>query len=102
MTTHCTDPADVIVDTAIRAERPQRIWVGRCCHGTTSQGDSRDHAVEMTLEACALAHEGVVTIPVVLDAAVYARFEEMCRRRVWGSPACAISDLVSEALTGDF
>jgi hypothetical protein len=58
MTTRCTDPDDVIAETTTLETLPaQTQWVARCCHGTTSQGNSRMHAVEMALEACAIAHE---------------------------------------------
>jgi hypothetical protein len=50
----CADPEEVIAQEA--SDLPGE-WVGRCCHGITSQGTGRDHAVEMTLEACAIAHE---------------------------------------------
>jgi hypothetical protein len=56
---HCDDPDDVIAERfqpQLSGPTPPQ-YVGRCCHGITSQGGSRSQAINMTLEACALAHE---------------------------------------------
>lgn len=75
----CSDPDDVIAEEQSRHSFPSQ-WVARCCHGTTSQGDSRAHAITMTLEACALAHDADPpasnrTLDITLNNTTWAELE---------------------------